>query len=134
MMQSAEPIPLSKGDADLYISMCEEGDSPLLALCAPHHILPHARVVHVTGTELGGVSGPVAPINAPFPVHFDAVVCLHQNASHILQANQCVHGTCLLISIFAKVELLIQRGQPAYQNVQGAANMVHDMQPTTPEG
>ena len=89
MMQSDESIPDLKANADLYISLCEEGNLPLLALCAPHHILPCARVVHVTGTELGGVSGSITPINAPFPIHFDAVVCLQQqqNAFHILQAD-----------------------------------------------
>lgn len=88
MMQSAESILTSKADADLYISLCEEGNLSLSAFGAPHHILLCARVVHVTGTEFGGVDSSIAPINAPFRVHLDAVVCLqqHQNAFHITEA------------------------------------------------
>ena len=95
MMQSAESLLVAQADADLYISLCEEGNLSLSTLCAPHHILPCARVVHVTGTEFGSVSSSIASINAPFPVHFNAVVCLqqHQNAFHILQAHECVHNT-----------------------------------------
>ena len=39
-----------------------------------------------------------------------------------------------LIVIFEKSEVLMWKQQPAYCIVQGAANVVHDMQSTTPEG
>ena len=80
---------MSKADADLYIFLCEEGNLSLSAFCAPHNILPSSRVVHVTGTKFGGISGSIVAINAPFPIHFDAVVCLQQH-QHVgsFQAGQ----------------------------------------------
>ena len=85
----------------LYIFLCEKRNCPFSPFCAPHHVVPDSRVVHVTRAEPGGVLSSIPPIDAPLPVHFDAVVCLQQSLQVLtaLYNSDCISYTAFIVSL-----------------------------------